>query len=188
MAKSQFDLDPKVEAWLDKVSLAASNEYRVDYSMRSVELQVIACVHSTAPVYSQYADDRSAEGMKKGVADCTLFLAILSPNYFESWFCCLEMFTAIDLGKPIICVFNETRFKVQDALGWIPPDLNDLKNIEFLPIHEDIQMAKPCIERILNNKKQPFSGTKPMVIGKHSFLINDFEISKVFESERLLRW
>ena len=45
-------------------------------------------------------------------------------------------------------MWNQSKFMVQDALGWIPPELSVLKNNELLPIQEDIQMAKTCVARI----------------------------------------
>ena len=58
------------------------------------------------------------------------------------------MHTALSQGKRILVVWNQSKFMVQDALGWIPPELSVLKNNELLPIQEDIQMAKTCVARI----------------------------------------
>jgi len=43
----------------------------------------------------KYADERDANAMRQGVKDCDVFVAVLSPQYFSSWFCCLELHTAI---------------------------------------------------------------------------------------------
>ena len=44
--------------------------------------------------------------------------------------------------------WNQSKFKVQEALEWIPPELRMLKSNELLPIQEDIQMATTCAARI----------------------------------------
>ena len=96
----------------------------------------------------KYADDRSEEGMVAGVTKSDVFVAIISPNYFSSYFCCLEMHTALSQDKRILVVWNQSKFRVKDALEWIPPELSMLKSSELLPIQEDIQMATTCVARI----------------------------------------
>ena len=86
--------------------------------------------------------------MVSGVTESDVFVAIISPKYFSSYFCCLEMHTALSQDKRILVVFNQSKFRVQDALGWIPPELGMLKSNELLPIQEDIQMATTCVARI----------------------------------------
>ena len=95
------------------------------------------------------AKDRSESGMTAGVRQSKIFVAIISPAYFQSWFCCLEMHTALKEGKPIMVVWNQSKQPVQAALGWIPKPLKMLMDNEFLPIQEDVQMAMPCVERIV---------------------------------------
>ena len=101
------------------------------------------------------AEDRSEKGMVAGVKSSDVFVAVLSPAYFTSWFCCLEMHTAITERKPILVVWNQTEYAVQKALGWIPEALQFLKENELLPIQEDIQMALPCVARIQASKVAP---------------------------------
>ena len=96
------------------------------------------------------AEDRSEKGMVAGVKSSDVFVAVLSPAYFASWFCCLEMHTALTEQKPILVVWNQTEHVVQSALKWIPEALHFLKDNELLPIQEDIQMALPCVARILD--------------------------------------
>ena len=115
----------------------------------------------------KYADDRSEEAMVAGVTESNVFVAIISPKYFSSYFCCLEMHTALSQGKRVLVVWNQSKFAVQDALGWIPPELSVLKTNELLPIQEDIQMAKTCVARIEAADIKPLSfvpsrfGTNP---------------------------
>ena len=95
--------------------------------------------------------------MVAGVTTSDVFIAIISPNYFTSRFCRLQMHTALSQGKHILVVWNQSKFMVQDALGWIPPELSVLKNNELLPIQEDIQMAKTCVARIEAADIKPLS-------------------------------
>ena len=94
------------------------------------------------------AGDRSETGMIEGVKDSDVFVAVISESYFKSKFCCLEVHTALKLGKPIVPVWNQSKKTVQDALGWIPPELKFLNLKELLPIQEDFQMASMCATRI----------------------------------------
>jgi len=102
----------------------------------------------------KYAEDRSEEGMVAGVTNSDVFVAIISPKYFSSYFCCLEMYTALSQGKRILVAWNQSKFKeVQEALEWIPPELSMLKSSEnylfvLLPIEEDRKMAETCVTRI----------------------------------------
>lgn len=95
------------------------------------------------------AEDRSEQGMVKGVRESDVFVAVVSPAYFASWFCCLEIHTALKEGKPILVVWNQSKHTVQVALKWLPDELGVLKNNELLPIQEDIQMATTCTSRII---------------------------------------
>ena len=101
------------------------------------------------------AEDRSEKGIVAGVKSSDVFVAVLSPAYFASWFCCLEMHTALTEQKPILVVWNQTEYAVHNALKWIPEALPFLKDNELLPIQEDIQMALTCVERILLAKVEP---------------------------------
>ena len=106
------------------------------------------------------AEDRSEKGMVAGVKSSDVFVAVLSPAYFASWFCCLEMHTALTEQKPILVVWNQTEHAVQNALKWIPEALHFLKDNELLPIQEDIQMALPCVARILDQSAK----VKPITV------------------------
>ena len=120
-------------------------------------------------------EDRSEEGMIGGVTSQDVFVAILSPKYFDSKFCCLEMHTALKMGKPMLVVWNQSKFTVQAALGWVQalPQLELttlLKRNELLPIQEDIQMAGTCAARIKEAKVKPRSPLALSMIGEHTFL------------------
>ena len=61
-------------------------------------------------------DDRSEKGMVAGVNKSDVFVAVISPQYFDSRFCCLEMHTALEQRKSILVVWNQ----VTAALPWCP--------------------------------------------------------------------
>ena len=105
------------------------------------------------------ARDRSTDGMIEGVKESDVFVAVISPGYFASKYCCLEVHTALEEGKPIVMVWNQSKEKVQTALGWIPDQLKFLQKNELLPIQEDLQMATPCAARINDLKVDPFDLT-----------------------------
>jgi hypothetical protein len=81
--------------------------------------------------------------MVAGVGASDVFIAIISPKYFSSYFCCLEMHTALTQGKRILVVWNQSKFKVQEALEWIPAELGRLKSNELLPIQEGQLVGVP---------------------------------------------
>ena len=115
------------------------------------------------------AEDRSEKGMVAGVKSSDVFVAVLSPAYFASWFCCLEMRTALQEGKPVLVVWNQSKHTVQAALGWLPSDLSFLKNDELLPIQEDIQMAETCTYRIKAATVKPQERLMLYTLGEHVF-------------------
>eukprot|EP00966_Prymnesium_polylepis_P076488 1773145-Prymnesium_polylepis.1 len=118
----------------------------------------------------RYAADRSEKGMVAGVTESDVFICCVSEKYFSSWFCCLEMHTAIGLRRPIVVVFNISKVTIQTALQWVPAELKPLlKNNELLPIHEDIQLMEPCVDRVVASAATPFDGPLPPSIGGHRF-------------------
>ena len=93
-------------------------------------------------------DERSETGMVAGVASCELFCAVISPAYFQSDFCKLEMRTAIDKRKPIATCFNGSKFRVQDALKWIPAEFSQLKRDELIMLHEDREFMLVALKKL----------------------------------------
>ena len=130
----------------------SSRSYFLSYKQNDQNDGAVQMLYSLLPKDSswldKHAEDRSEVGRVTGVTNSDVFVAIISPKYFSSYFCCLEMHTALSQDKRILVVFNQSKFRVQDALGWIPPELGMLKSNELLPIQEDIQMATTCVARI----------------------------------------
>lgn len=59
--------------------------------------------------------------------------------YFQSNFCLLEIDTALQQEKKIVVCFNGSKYKVQEALGWIPTDYARLKNEVLIKLDEDME-------------------------------------------------
>ncbi len=93
-------------------------------------------------------DERSESGMVAGVKSSKLFCAIISPNYFNSYFCLLELKTAILNSKKIVLCFNGSKFKIQESLNWIINEYNYLKNDELIKLDEDNEYMKIGLEKV----------------------------------------
>ena len=92
--------------------------------------------------------ERSEKGMVSGVKACKLFCAVISPEYFKSDFCNLEIRTAMQQEKKIAVCFNGSKHKVQDALGWIPDVLANLKSEELIMLHEDNEFMETSLNKL----------------------------------------
>ena len=84
-------------------------------------------------------EERSEAGMVAGVKACQLFCAVISPAYFKSDFCLLEIRTALQQKKRIAVCFNGSKYTVQEALAWIPTEFEPLKNDELIKLDEDME-------------------------------------------------
>tara|TARA_E500000178_G_scaffold279695_1_gene279561 strand:- start:7584 stop:8240 length:657 start_codon:yes stop_codon:yes gene_type:complete len=93
-------------------------------------------------------DERSEKGMINGVESCKLFCAVISPEYFKSYFCILELNTAIKMEKKIVVCFNGNKYKIQEALRWIPNSFDFLKNDEIIKLDEDNEYMQIGIDKI----------------------------------------
>jgi len=141
-------------------------------------------------------EDRSVKGMISGVANCDVFVAVFSPGYLGSWFCCLELHTAMEKNKPIMIVFNNHKFIVRNVIEMIKPhpELNLLRNKdEILPIHEEIQMIRPFVERIVEHAAArtglygpgPDGHKVPETIAGHSFEEQDTAKLEVLKAKQI---
>ena len=98
-------------------------------------------------------DERSESGMIAGVKSCNLFCAIISPDYFKSNFCILELKTAIKYSKKIALCFNGSKFKIQEALQWIPEVFNYLKQDEIIKLDEDNEYMQVGLNKLCKRLK-----------------------------------
>ena len=99
--------------------------------------------------------ERSKAGMVAGVKACDCFCAVISPEYFQSKFCVLEMKTAIQHEKQIAVCFNGSKYKVQEALKWIPDEFAHLTNNELIKLDEDNEYMKVSLEKLRGFVKEP---------------------------------
>mgnify|MGYP002631720197 CR=1 FL=1 len=93
----------------------------------------------------KFASDRSTAGMVAGVDGTSVFVAFISPSYFSSKFCCLELQMAMRKQKKCVLVFNQSKNTIQTALSWVPSQLAFLLEAEILPLHEDVQICRACV-------------------------------------------
>jgi len=168
-----------------KFTAVNSTTFFISYKQDDQADGAVGMLYNFLPGKNHWLDkmmtDRSVTGMIKGVEACDVFLAVISPRYFRSWYCCLELRTAMLNKKPIQLVFNAHKTTVQSVLNILQqnPELSPLQGIEILPIHEEIQMIGPCVERITEQvrleKVKPVFGQGdglapvPYQIGEHSF-------------------
>ena len=75
---------------------------------------------------------------------------------------------------------------VQDALGWIPPELDFLNLNELLPIQEDVQMASTCATRINDKDVEPFDLTDDQRSKANEFLTSE-KLSPVKSCQNLVQ-
>lgn len=105
--------------------------------------------------------ERSEEGMVAGVIACNCFCAVISPKYFSSAFCKLELNTAMKHEKQIAVCFNGSKFQVQDALAWIPEQYAYLKNDELIKLDEDNEFMEVSLKKLNDRLQNPTSPKKP---------------------------
>ena len=115
------------------------------YSMKKFEIDVW--------LDKMRSDERSESGMIQGVKSCNLFCAVISPDYFKSNFCILELKTAIKYSKKIALCFNGSKFKIQEALQWIPEVFSYLKRDEIIKLDEDNEYMQVGIEKLKKRLK-----------------------------------
>ncbi|KAL3902330.1 MAG: hypothetical protein SGPRY_012110 [Prymnesium sp.] len=120
---------------------------------------VLACTHlnmpSTAGVkvwFDKMRDEgRDKTGMMAGVKNTKLFLALISPKYFQSEWCLMELTMALESKKKIALAHHGCT-DPHTALSWIPDKFCDLKRDELimmLEAKEYFQVGKGKLERLV---------------------------------------
>ena len=99
-------------------------------------------------------EERSEAGMVAGVKTCRLFCAVISPAYFQSAFCLLEIRTALQQKKKIAVCYNGSKYKVQEALAWIPTEFARLRDEEVIMLHEDNEFMEVGLRKLKQRLKQ----------------------------------
>lgn len=92
--------------------------------------------------------ERSKDGMVAGVKSCKLFCAVISPKYFASDFCLLELKTALEEEKQVALCFNGSKYKVEEALKWVPEQHAGLKKDELITLHEDDEYMQVALGKM----------------------------------------
>ena len=110
------------------------------YSMKKFEVDVW--------LDKMRCDERSEAGMIAGIKSCELFCAVISPDYFKSNFCILEIKTAIKYSKKIALCFNGSKFKIQEALQWVPEVFSYLKQDEIIKLDEDNEYMQVGLQKL----------------------------------------
>ena len=87
-------------------------------------------------------------GIVAGVRSCDLFCAVISPAFFQSETCKLELRTAIREGMRIATCFNGSKHTVQEALAWIPAEFAQLRQDELIKLDEDIEFMEVALQKI----------------------------------------
>ena len=104
--------------------------------------------------------ERSEEGMVAGVIACNCFCAVISPAYFTSAFCKLELNTAMKHEKQIAVCFNGSKYQVQEALAWIPKEYACLMNDELIKLDEDNEFMEVSLKKLNDRLLNPTSPKK----------------------------
>ena len=87
--------------------------------------------------------------MASGVKGTKVFLALISPHYFESEWCLLEMREAMKIGKQVIIAYNGSTTEVAKALQWIPTEFKALTKDELVMLHEDDEFFQVSKKKLL---------------------------------------
>ena len=87
--------------------------------------------------------------MASGVKETKAFLALISPHYFESEWCLLEMREAVKIGKKVLIAYNGSLNEVGKALQWIPAEFKGLTKDELIMLHEDDEFFQVSKKKLL---------------------------------------
>lgn len=133
--------------------------------------------------------ERSEAGMVAGVKACDCFCAVISPKYFQSKFCLLELNTAIQNEKQIAICFNGSKHTVQVAINWIPEEFKHLLINEVIMLHEDHEFMKTSLEKLRLFVKTKTAALmndeiKPGTDAKKAQTEGDLEVTEIMDSSQ----
>jgi len=98
-----------------------------------------------------YKGDRTRAAMIKGIARRDKFICFVSPKYFTSEWCCMELTVAMKLNKIIVPVFNQDERTAGVSLGIVPKCFQALKKHDFVGLFMDIGPCEGQIKKIQNS-------------------------------------
>merc|ERR1719419_2072384 len=89
--------------------------------------------------------ERTRGAMIKGICRRDKFICFVSPHYFASEWCCMELTVAMSLGKIIVPVYNQDERTAGLSLGFVPECFKTLKERDFVGLFMDMG---PCLGQI----------------------------------------
>jgi len=96
-----------------------------------------------------YLKTRTRSAMIKGILRRDKFISFLSPSYFKSEWCVMELTTALYSGKTIIPVFNQDVNTAALMLSLVPECFCSLKSEDFIGIFKDRGPYKGQMNKIV---------------------------------------
>jgi len=91
---------------------------------------------------------RTKEAMVKGILRRDKFIICVSPKYFLSDWCVIELTTALRAQKTIVPTFNQDNFTAGDMLKCIPACFVELKSNDFIGLYLDTIPNTPQIMKV----------------------------------------
>merc|ERR1719419_998267 len=89
--------------------------------------------------------------MIKGIARRDKFICFVSPQYFSSPWCCMELTVATSLGKIIRPVYNQDERTAAESLGLVPGCFKSLEKHDFVGLFMDMIPCGALIKKIENS-------------------------------------
>jgi len=93
-----------------------------------------------------YDGTRTKQSMIKGILRRDKFIICMSPKYFLSCWCNIELTIALHAKKTVVPIYNQDDFTAGDMLKCIPVCFAELKNRDFIGLFLD---TIPCSVQIM---------------------------------------
>jgi len=97
-----------------------------------------------------YNKTRTRAAMIKGILRRDKFICFVSPSYFKSQWCVIELTTAFCSGKTIVPVFNQDRNTAGSMLSLVPHYFTDLKNEDFIGLFADTGPYRGQLKKVVS--------------------------------------
>jgi len=98
-----------------------------------------------------YNKTRTRAAMIKGILRRDKFICFVSPSYFKSQWCVIELTTAFLSGKTIVPVFNQDRNTAGSMLSSVPECFSDLKNEDFIGLFADTVPYRGQLNKVVSS-------------------------------------
>jgi len=103
-----------------------------------------------------YNKTRTRAAMIKGILRRDKFICFVSPKYFKSEWCVLELTTAFCSGKTIVPVFNQDYNGVGSLLSLVPDCFSALKNRDFTGLFADTGPYRGQLNKVISAGRGKF--------------------------------